>query len=337
MVSIESDEWTELRSQYDRLASGTVYKLIDIDSQVDIRYAITYPSSTRAILIQLEDDLESLDILEPKWKGLKIYEIFLDTPKPETRHLVLELAHEELLDIFSRLISDIIEEVMIADSRNHAYESLRNCLNLWNYFFRKCGPEGLSKERQRGLLGELIFLKTILDNDGSALKIVNSWKGCERDFHDFQTGEQSIEIKTTMGKEPLNFIVSSERQLNDIGLKFLYLGVTHLSPSHSGGISLNQIINDIKNILKGTGQPLIDFEDRLFMAGYLKVHEKNYNDQYAIIKKFFFRVTDDFPRIISIPVGVGDLTYSITLSSCNEYQMNEDDVINEWMRVIQNG
>lgn len=337
MVSIEPGNWTELLSQYERMDSGIVYKLFDIETMVDIRYAIIYPLKTRAILIQLEDCLETHDIIEPNWRGLEIDEIILDTPKPGTRHMILKLTHEELLDIFSRLTSDIIEEIMKAHDRNQAYENLRNCLNLWNYFFRKCGPEGMSKERQRGLMGELLFLKKILESGKYPSRLVNSWKGCERDYHDFQISERAIEIKTTMGKEPLKVIINSERQLDDTGLSSLYIGITHLSPSYSGGFSLNHIIEEIRKVLQGTGQALIDFEERLFMAGYLQTHEKHYHDRYEILENFYYEVTDGFPRIISLPQGIGDLKYSITISSCSDYIKDETEVLEEWVSVILNG
>ena len=39
-----------------------------------------------------------------------------------------------------------------------------------------------------------------------------------------------------------------------------------------------------------------------------------------------FKIVDGFPRIIHMDEGVGDVSYSITLSSCNDFIMDEEEL-----------
>ena len=72
-------------------------------------------------------------------------------------------------------------------------------------------------------------------------------------------------------------------------------------------------------------------DDALFL--YLEDHYKYYEDMgYSIKKEYFFKIKEGFPRVISLPDGVGDIRYSIMLSACSKYVADIDHTMAALLR-----
>lgn len=104
---------------------------------------------------------------------------------------------------------------------------LLNRFEKWKSLFDKVGLQGLTPEEQRGLFGELFFIRKYIQHRSSAVKIIDSWLGPTRHFRDFQSGSWALEVKTTHGNNHQKIQISSERQLDSSNLDNLFL--YHLS------------------------------------------------------------------------------------------------------------
>ena len=157
---------------------------------------------------------------------------------------------------------------------------------------------------------------------------VDSWKGCERGYHDYDTNGNVVEIKTTLSKEPRKVQISNERQLDERGLISLHLLVLTLVQAQMGGESLPVIIAILRRSLLGDVSSLRRFEHSLHEAGYLEIHAHLYDATYTVRNEDFFKVKEGFPRITEVPQGLGDLKYSLLIGACVSHTADINKYIN---------
>lgn len=310
-------------------SNNRLYRRLNSDKDTGIRLGVVTPGKIREILIQINEDEEKSFVL-PKWMGMRFDVISLDIQKI-TRHIRLFLSDREHKSVFSTVCYDIADTLIKVKDPGFRIQELQNCIERWSRFFQKYGTEGLSHEMQRGLFGELSWLRLILSRNMNSTSAIKSWKGCRRNFHDFQYNGRIVEVKTTMTKEPRKVRINNERQLDNRGFDFLYLFILTLQKLDSGGQKLLGLVDEIRAVIKGERSAENLFEIALRDAGFLDVHASLYTDEYKVNKQEIFEVKSGFPRIIELPNGVGDITYTTTISACSDFELNIDKAINNFM------
>jgi len=199
----------------------------------------------------------------------------------------------------------------------------------WDLFFSNKRKNVLSNERQRGLYAELYWLRKMINHNNSheAYKLLSSWKGPERSHHDFENDNGSIiEVKSTITKEPRKVRISNERQLDDTNLKHVYLFILTINVNKKGE-SLPEIVEEIRNMII-LPKYIFILKRKLALAGYLESDAIKYISGYNIRKEELFKIREGFPRIILLDSGIGDLKYSIQISSCKEFEVGIESTIN---------
>lgn len=319
--------WNELE---ERCAEGEgVYRRLDLENETGIRMAVLSPGQTWAIFIEILPEDVSL-LMPPRWRGMGFKIIPLVGPELDTKHICLYVENPEHRSVFATLCSDIIRTLESSDLASRV-RNLQNCFNRWSRFFEKWDQEGLSAERQRGLFGELMVLETLLHSGLSSMDGVSSWKGSSGAPQDFIHQCAALEVKTTISKEPRKVSVSSEKQLDDSDLKSLSLVVLTLNEVESGGISLPIAVTTVRLLLENDENSRSVFESSLIEAGYLDIDADKYSKQYTIRSREVFDIHGGFPRIVSVPSGVGDLRYTVTISACKFFEKNIEEVIMEFI------
>lgn len=321
--------WEELerRALTDGALEGRLYKRLGLDRESGLRISYKVPEGSREILVHVGEDWKPLDLEVPTWRGMKFKMLELDAPSRGAKHIGFSLTSQDHSQVFEIVCEDLIrclEDCTDAASRRM---ELWAFLLRWSEFFKKCDPEGLSSSFQRGLLGEIWWLKLLVDSGMDALGALEAWKGCERAFHDFDFGGRVTEVKTTMTKEPRKVWINNERQLDDRGLGSLHLFVLTLQKQQGGGISLPELINKLRSSLRTGRQASLLLERKLVKAGYLDMHAQNYEATYIRKAEELFCVRNGFPRIIRLPGGAGDLRYSLTLSACTKFTVDLSDFL----------
>lgn len=327
-----SNIWSDLEEDASQDPNHTQrkYRRLDLEKETGIRLGCVSPGIVWEMLIEAGKPGEMFDMDLPEWKGMGFEIISLDVPSANTSHIRLFLEHKEYRDIFVAICADLIRSLDECLSNESRRKEISDFLARWSRFFRLYGQEGLSPERQRGLFGELWWLRRLIEGGIPDYTALDSWKGCERGFHDFDIRGYVVEVKTTMTKEPRKVQVSNERQLDERGLNCLHLFVATLKKHESGGQSLPELVKSLRDIFSGKGISY-KFEHSLTEAGYLDLHSHIYRGSYTVIIEELFWVHDGFPRITDFPKGIGDLHYSIVLGACDSFRCD----ILEYLKTIK--
>lgn len=236
--------------------------------------------------------------------------------------LLIILLNSQHADVFGSLCEDLISGVAEMTDERKVVKELLNRLEKWKSLFENASFDGLNKEEQRGLYGELYFLRKWLNNASELFKCIQAWVGPEREVRDFQFSDWALEVKTTYGNNHQKVHINSERQLDTTNLHSLYLLHLSLEVQQHNGETLNQIADEVIELLSNDGASQSKFRVKLLQAGYFIKHRSSYDKSgYQIRGEEYYLVNNDFPRIEenNIRKGVGDVKYSIILSEFTEY------------------
>lgn len=305
---------------------GYIRRRMKPESVCGLFLAVTKPSNQHLLHIQLtEVSLTSLASL-PSARGL---DMTIIPSSSEQDGFIIQLALKEssFTTIFDALINDIVEMLARAQSQSAAIVALISRLRRWQKFLEQIVPDGLSRESQQGLYGELWFLRERFIPLVGHYSALLAWAGPTRAHHDFLLQSCAIEVKTTGTKEPQHMIIQSERQLDDSGLAALFLFHLAMDIREGAGESLITMINSLRQILKADTAALDLYEDRLLEAGFLQAQAAQYEKiGYYVRRTHLFQVRDGFPRIIEADLkpGVGSVRYSISVTECRHFAVTED-------------
>ncbi len=250
---------------------------------------------------------------------------------PDVNHngknlLIFKLINKQHKDIFAVLCEDLISSITNETNEKQLVRAILNRFEKWKSLFNKIASQGLTPEEQRGLFGELYFLRKFLLFNSDFQKVINTWVGTSREIRDFQLNNWALEVKTTIGNNHQKVHISSERQLDTTHLDCLYLYHLSIEKAQESGETLPQIIVSIFEILQSDTISLNRFKAKLYEVGYFEQQEDLYNNiGYHIRQDTFYKVEGEFPRLQENELrnGVGDVKYSIIVSQCQQYIQSE--------------
>ena len=267
---------------------------------------------------------------------------------PESRgfELTVQLTGEEPETHATFVLSStdrMFNEVFSAMAEN-LYQSLRECQNdrqivsiflerllQWQDFFDRNGINGLTEEAQRGLYGELYFLRRhLLSIPQYFTSEISGWTGSKNRQHDFQFGDLAVEVKTSSAKQHQKLLISSEQQLDETLIGNLFVFHLSLSVIENHADTLPALVVDLRNNLHTVYAAAFAFEGALVERGYIDEQAWRYQKTgYTVRESNMFRVTKGFPRLTErdLPLGVGDLTYSISVVECKNFAVPVEEVV----------
>ena len=320
--------WSQL--EQNNLATAGLAKVRYSDSSLcDIFLGIKFPEKQRMNILRIPYELGKDFLFKYEFKGLKLDKV-QDPNDPKYILLSLVLIDSQFIDVFDTFILDLISAVINESDVKTILRNYSNRLNKWQSFFEKFRPQGLTPEEQRGLFGELFFMRRFLGSNSDYQNVIVSWVGPELQIRDFQCGKWSVEIKTTYGNNHQKIQVSNERQLDTTNLDDLFLFHLSLEVRQKSGETLNQLVDDLSEILNSDIGARGEFQNKLIEAGYLSAQRVLYQDLgYYVRQATFYKVEGEFPRMEEkdVPDGVGDVKYSIIVSQCSGFIKNESEVL----------
>lgn len=319
--------WEELENDTS-FSAGLLLRRYSGSVLPDVFIALKAPEKLRCIAASVSDIIK---INIQNYSNLRDIHVELipDEKKQGKNILLFKLLNIQHKDIFSALCEDLIENISAITNETQLIKELLNRFEKWKSLFDKAALQGLTPEEQRGLYGELFFIRKFLQHNSDFLSIINSWVGCEKQIRDFQSGSWSVEVKTTHGNNHQKVHVSSERQLDTSNLINLFLYHLSIETRHQSGETLNQIVDSIYSILNSEFSALTRFRNKLLEGGYFGQHRTLYdNTGYFDRQENFYKVEKEFPRIEEKDIlsGVGDVKYSIILSQCSNYLKSEQEI-----------
>jgi len=321
--------WTQLEASSSTVAG--LFKLRFSDaSKCDVFLGVKLPETHRLLILKVPFNIGQEFNFKYEFRGLKFEKIY-DPDDSKFLLLNLVLVEKQFKDVFDTLVADILIGLLNESDVRIILKNYSNRLIKWQSLFEKYNEGGLTPEEQRGLFGELFFMREFFNSKGNTTYIVNSWVGPENAVIDFQSNNWGVEVKTTSGNNHQKVNISNERQLDTKNYEHLFLYHISLDQRQNSGESLNDIVLSLKDLLSKDELVLNKFIHKLFEAGYFDVHIPLYKEcGYSIRQNTFYKVENDFPRIEEKDVqnGLGDIRYSIILSYCNNFIVNYEFVFN---------
>lgn len=307
--------------------SGVERIRLDADTPADVFACIFWPARKPGLLVEGAGEHRPSADRIPTCRGVRmVHEV---TPAPNARTLLrVMLEDERLLEIFAVMSADLVSVVAAQQS---AALALRRCIDrlcMWQVLFERVPVEGLSEEKQRGMLGELIVMETLLLPRLDTLAAVESWAGPDPAHQDFLRSGLAIEVKTSLAKRHARIEIANEKQLDERPHDTLVVAHLSLDESAAHGDSLPLVVDRLRGLVAPDPVASRLFDDRLLLGGYLDVHAPLYRNQWQCSGTRYYRVEGDFPRLTeaNLPPGVGDIRYSIIADDLGQFELAAQDV-----------
>lgn len=232
--------------------------------------------------------------------------------------LSFQLVHVAFEEEFLRLCWDMIEAT--AESPSPQRDLIARYLS-WQKLLQYSSKEVMSFQRQKGLLGELMYLSDCL-HQMPADKAVDAWTGSDGSDQDFVFEFTWTEVKSVaLSADTVK--ISSMQQLEQEIPGCLVVYTLEKSTEGEGRITLSAIVEDIKTSLHDNPVVLDRFEMKLFKYGYRSQDIGEYNkNHFRFVEKREYTVNDSFPKLCreNVAKEITACSYEISLSAIEPYR-----------------
>jgi len=238
----------------------------------------------------------------------------------DDRALVLILKDGEQRELFGTLCRDIISAAETAVTTADALQRTIRRTMRWHHLLRSGRSDLLDIEEQRGLLGELQFLRRLVDLLG-AYAAIEAWKGPSGSAKDFELDAVLVEVKARRGASKPFVQISSEDQLADVDGCRLFLVVSAVDAAiKPNGKTLTDHVLEIEK-LYAMAEPDAYRLWELAIADTGFSFDDDYSDRrWTVGKTREFEVLEAFPRVETpLRTGVSRVRYSIALEACTPF------------------
>lgn len=243
---------------------------------------------------------------------------------PDTNYLIMTLFDGEYNNLFDDLIVSLFNSIKNIEAVDKYSKVFIQTFYQWVLFFTTDSKDRLPKDLIKGIWGELLVLKELIEGSDSfdINDVLFGWTGPYDQGHDFIYDDINIEVKTK-GIKKTTVRLSSEYQLEvELGKK-LILSVISIEENILSGTSLKCLVQDIKKLVFNR---LGDFSivlKALLQKGITLQNIQEY-DNYRF--KPLFRhdydcLADNFPKLISafLPACISNVKYDLNLTKLSEY------------------
>lgn len=228
--------------------------------------------------------------------------------------------------VFSAFCSDFVATVLdrpeIAPSRIAAKH-----FGEWRELFA-LGRRPLGKKELAGLFGELLILERLVAAEAD--DVLDAWTGPDHGIHDFASGADSIEVKSTLSPSEQTIHVHGLDQLEPVQDGHLALAFMRLTPAEDGkGRNVNELVSAIAETVSRDG--LIK---KLRGVGYQVELEESYRDhRFDLVSEVWYAIDDQFSRLRrqslvdgNLPNWATHLEYVLDLGISAPHAMSDADV-----------
>ena len=224
--------------------------------------------------------------------------------------LTLSLLSEDEAAVFFEMCRDLLTCAENSSDEAQALKKFWQRYAHWQNLFAAAKNDLLTPERQRGLIGELLFLREQIQGGRPLVEAVEGWLGALKEHQDFSYGETWFEIKTVSEQADKVRIPSLEQ----LSLERRGELVVYRLAKTSDGFSLNSLVKYVSQLLSRKISAAQKFEALLFAAGYVKRDEYDENF-YRLDEVMRFTVDEKFPRLSKkfLPPAIVEASYSLNL------------------------
>ena len=302
------------------------------DAASGIFVALRQPGAVPALLIEVGAGAVAVVGEYPSARGFELYPGVSVTPGGRGRtRLCLVLADPRYRDFLEVLVDDVGKATALAPGEGEAVKAFIARLHIWQNFMRKHRVEGLTREAQLGLFGELLFLSIHLLDRIPAHDAVNAWTGPTGGNQDFDIGGRCVEVKSSTVIPPVVVNIASMTQLDETLVETLLLCQLSLVFDDRRGESLPDLVDRLRTSIQTQDVSALDrFNAKVIEGGYLDLHSELYSGtRYRHRQTRFFKVANAFPRIVTTDLrdGIAECSYAVLLSACAPYEVPQSAAI----------
>ena len=290
----------------------------------DDRFRVTFDTSGNYLFFVYDEENFKNEKNLPTFEFI---DISVDHRKDESSsRLIFTLNNKEYFDNFNFIVKSIVKNSLSSPDLN-AYDLAVNTFNEWTELFKKI--RNIKDSEFIGLIGELYFFRYKLIENMNIAAALSSWVGPSNSKQDFIFGSNSFEIKTLMSSHPTTVKISSIDQLSSKTKNSFLVAIfmNNSEENSSESFSLEELINSTKGLMK-LHIDRIDFESKInrFIS---RASSEQLNKTFVISKIEYFKVVDNFPRIIPNNVPFKEITevkYSLNIQSLIDFKVAEDSI-----------
>lgn len=237
---------------------------------------------------------------------------------------VLTLKDQSQIDVFETLCRDVVDVGETAENIDDALSRTIQRTYRWHHLLRGGKPNGLTLEEQRGLVGELAYLRKLAEKLGPDMAI-EGWTGPGGATRDFEFINTCIEVKTKRAAAKPYVSISSAEQLADIKDCRLFLNVQNVASAVSpDGMTLHDHVALTAKLFQNSTNAFDKWEDSLYSTGYDPTNDYE-ERRWHLFADETYEVKDGFPRITPpLLPGVEMVRYSIALDACSDFITDQD-------------
>lgn len=243
---------------------------------------------------------------------------------PEANYLIMTLLDEEYNHLFDDLIISLFNSIKDIKEVDLYSKVFIQTFYQWILFFTSDNNDRLPKDVIKGVWGELIVLKELIEGSDSYSidDILSGWMGPYDQGHDFIYDDKHIEVKTKDIKK-VSVRLSSEHQLEVEPGKMLTLAVVSIDEDMESGFSLKDLVLEIK---KAVFERLGDFSiilKALLQKGITLQNIQEYNNyrfkplnihDYDCLEEGFPKITKN-----NLPNSISNVKYDLNLANLANY------------------
>lgn len=322
--------WTEFAQG--ATSQGVLLKRVRSTPPSDLHLGMRFPGR-HPLFVARVDDLALADAVTQDTTALRCQVDRTEMSADRTGAVVVELLDPSHTDIFGVLVSDLIARLSDGLQDGELLTVLSNRLTRWQQLLRT-KRVGLTKEAQRGLFGELLFLRQQWDAGADSTSTLESWVGPGGAAHDWESRTLDVEVKARASTRA-SVRISSEHQLDSRSPDtdvFLLLATIDSTPD---GESLPDLVDDMRGRVSSGDRDRL--ESRLFEYGWMDVHRARYEGtSWSLRDMRAFGVSDSFPRLIesALPEGIHHVSYALDVAAMADHAADLGELVR---RMVEDG
>lgn len=311
--------WTLLRAGSNQPSGiGIPTRLADVESSDGpARFALG-PSGEARLLLPLGPLDRAGTILGAPALGIRISD-YVEAGQPR-RFLDITCLDRNLETVFAELTGHVLARI---EAGQRCMDAARSAIEEFRALLIRPGANDVAQTKIAGLVGELLFLKRLLDRSPEAW---SSWRGPAKDRHDFARGSNALEVKASMGKGRTNITINGLEQLTEPAGGRLFLQHFELEIAASAMLSVASLG---RAVLETASQP-DEIRKLLAAMDCFDVLSPEWNAiSFRLEGEALYEVVDGFPRLVSssfpggtAPEGVSKVTYSVELAGASSFRIN---------------
>jgi hypothetical protein len=287
-----------------------------------LQLAITHPlewhvgyfsTEAKSIIIVSDDPVDKIESSKSIQASCK--------PRKDGRFATsLTLTSRDQEDVFVTMCGDIIEfSADEIDGKNSLLKVLRRYA-AWLKLLQHKNSALIGAAAQKGLIGELLYLKDKIERGMEPLDAIAGWVGPDGADQDFVYCDGWHEIKTT-GVSHSEVVISSVEQLDvaESG-ELIVTRVDKCAPAQAGAFTLYGLVHQIINMISNCPGAAEAFILKLASTGYIDMMEYD-QQKYVFASRQIYDVNDTFPRIrrTDLPGEIINTTYVLSIPSLTQW------------------